>query len=522
MVLVIEPGEHAVEGVIPDISEQSADEQSGVEVITTASIQEEVAIEEVVVVSEPEEQAIKEVEHAEVDEVEEGEVVSMEEVTIVNSVEMGPEIVAIEGVIPDIGEPSADEPSEFEVITVPIEAEAAIKEVVVVTEPEKQSMEECQQRPSAIAEIPVEAVLVVQPIEEEVAMEEVGVIQPIQKEVAMEEVVKVKHIEAEEQEVVVMEGVISDTNDQSADHHSGVKVTTIPVVKQWEEVIVVNPVIAGPKVLAMADMNEVKRDSLQEEEHIAHAGIQVKDIAHYTDAAGNRCTRDCMMNLAGYDPGGLAEVKEAWRFKQGYVRREEKLRLKQNIAGISLNASAEALGHRDTPAITASASHKPFSAPVTNPRSVGLIERNVQLILAGLRAMVGSDVCVGSRTRTSEDKAIQRWDGYLDGAVHAINTWLAIKAMWSSLMDRMFGTPKEEPILRAKLPRYVAPELGDLVLRRRFQVDKSLGMKLHAKWDGPYLLSRISKSGVSGDLEDLKSGKVIGRYAFESLKVYVP
>ena len=47
-------------------------------------------------------------------------------------------------------------------------------------------------------------------------------------------------------------------------------------------------------------------------------------------------------------------------------------------------------------------------------------------------------------------------------------------------------------------------------------------MKLHAKWDGPYLLSRISKSGVSGDLEDLKTGKFIGRYAFESLKVYVP
>ena len=47
-------------------------------------------------------------------------------------------------------------------------------------------------------------------------------------------------------------------------------------------------------------------------------------------------------------------------------------------------------------------------------------------------------------------------------------------------------------------------------------------MKLYPKWDGPYRLSRISKSGVSGDLTDLKSGRVLGRYAFEALKVFVP
>ena len=33
---------------------------------------------------------------------------------------------------------------------------------------------------------------------------------------------------------------------------------------------------------------------------------------------------------------------------------------------------------------------KLFSAPVMNPQSVGLIERNVQLVLAGFRAMVES------------------------------------------------------------------------------------------------------------------------------------
>lgn len=73
-----------------------------------------------------------------------------------------------------------------------------------------------------------------------------------------------------------------------------------------------------------------------------------------------------------------------------------------------------------------------------------------------------------------------------------------------------------------EITRYQKPQVGDLMLRRRVQVDKSLGMKLHSKWDGPYRLCRISASGVSGDLEDLKTGKVIGRYAFNSLKVFVP
>ena len=75
---------------------------------------------------------------------------------------------------------------------------------------------------------------------------------------------------------------------------------------------------------------------------------------------------------------------------------------------------------------------------------------------------------------------------------------------------------------KAAIPRYQAPKLRDLVLRRRFNGDKSLGMKLYTKWDGPYRLSKISQSGVSGELTDIKSGKMIGRYAFESLKVFVP
>ena len=97
----------------------------------------------------------------------------------------------------------------------------------------------------------------------------------------------------------------------------------------------------------------------------------------------------------------------------------------------------------------------------------------------------------------------------------------AIEEMRELTRERIL-LDQEVRILHAAIPRYAAPELGDLVLRKRFQVDKSLGMKLHAKWDGPYRLSWTSKSGISGDLEDLETGKIIGRYAFESLKVYVP
>ena len=51
-----------------------------------------------------------------------------------------------------------------------------------------------------------------------------------------------------------------------------------------------------------------------------------------------------------------------------------------------------------------------ISAPVTNPRSVGLAERYVQLILAGLPAIIATG------------NAMDCWDEYLDTVVNAINT----------------------------------------------------------------------------------------------------
>lgn len=55
-----------------------------------------------------------------------------------------------------------------------------------------------------------------------------------------------------------------------------------------------------------------------------------------------------------------------------------------------------------------------FTAPITNPRSVGLSERYVQLILAGLRTRIAAD--------KDEPGAMEKWDEHLDQVVQAINT----------------------------------------------------------------------------------------------------
>lgn len=66
-----------------------------------------------------------------------------------------------------------------------------------------------------------------------------------------------------------------------------------------------------------------------------------------------------------------------------------------------------------------------FTAPVTNPQSVGLAEIYVQLILAGLRAQLALI-----------PENMDRWDEYLDSVVQAINMRvLHVSCSW----DLMFG-----------------------------------------------------------------------------------
>ena len=62
---------------------------------------------------------------------------------------------------------------------------------------------------------------------------------------------------------------------------------------------------------------------------------------------------------------------------------------------------------------------------------------------------------------------------------------------------------------------------SDLVLLWRFAVDKDKGRKLEAKWEGPYRITRITKSEISVWLEDLCTGAKKGRYSIDDLKIYV-
>ena len=307
-------------GVIETIKQEVAIEEAEIPAEVIQYIGEEVAIKEMVVVIEPEEQAKAE------------GVTKSEGVTVVNRFEVGSGMIAMEGVIPDISEQSTDAAIKEVVVVIelkeqamaeiptdviqPIEEKVAMEELVVVVKQERQSMEECQQRPSVMAEIPAEVVLAIQPIEEEVATEEVGVIQPIEEKVAMKELVVV--VEPKEQVMegvtvvnpvevgsgmIAIEGVILDINEQSADEQSGVKViTTAPI--EAEAAIKEVVVITEPNEQAMEVVNVVKYEELVlAEEHITIIEIELKDTADNIDAS-NSCTCDCMMNLTGYDPGG--------------------------------------------------------------------------------------------------------------------------------------------------------------------------------------------------------------------------
>lgn len=214
---------------------------------------------------------------------------------------------------------------------------------------------------------------------------------------------------------------------------------------------------------------------------------------------------------------------------------------------------------------------KLFAAPITNPRSVGLSERYVQLVLAGLRAKVLSDDRVDAKVK---------WHEHLPSVVQAINTrvlkvhgytpsqlFMGFNARQDAydevLMDEAMKDilevciadggfddvnleerqrsgrmaqlaemreqarekvlqNQDEQILGYVRHRYASPQVGDLVLLRRFVIDKEKGRKLEPRWEGPYLLKKEAKPGISGYLQDLKTERIKGKYAFDALKVYVP
>jgi transposase InsO family protein len=211
---------------------------------------------------------------------------------------------------------------------------------------------------------------------------------------------------------------------------------------------------------------------------------------------------------------------------------------------------------------------KQFFAPVRHPASVGLAERYVQVVLAGLR-----------RALQVAPAAILQWDTFLTEVVHAANS-RAIRLQGYTPVQLMFGfTPRyadipmtpDEEIRRDILEEEVAavgipaeerearnyharlanldelrelamgrkireakktqekstktresPKEGDLVLLKRLALSNQRGRKLEPRWEGPYKLVRLSHHGQSGHLESLHEQATVGRYHLNDLKVFVP
>ena len=51
-------------------------------------------------------------------------------------------------------------------------------------------------------------------------------------------------------------------------------------------------------------------------------------------------------------------------------------------------------------------------------------------------------------------------------------------------------------------------------------MDKDKGKKLSPRWEGPYSVYRIGKSGVSVTLKDTQTDKVKDRYSMDLVKLY--
>ncbi|KAI5810160.1 hypothetical protein DFH27DRAFT_630018 [Peziza echinospora] len=80
---------------------------------------------------------------------------------------------------------------------------------------------------------------------------------------------------------------------------------------------------------------------------------------------------------------------------------------------------------------------------------------------------------------------------------------------------------QDKRMIEQKRCRFPKPGVGDLVLLRRFIIDKDRGRKLEPRWEGPYLVRRMCKGGISGELEELGSGRLKGRYSVDAMKLYV-
>ncbi|SLM34951.1 Ribonuclease H-like domain [Lasallia pustulata] len=197
-----------------------------------------------------------------------------------------------------------------------------------------------------------------------------------------------------------------------------------------------------------------------------------------------------------------------------------------------------------------------YTAPVTHPSSVGLIERNVQLVLSQLRAR-----CIAAGTPGS-------WSRYIPEIALSINTRL-IQVHGYSPAELLLGykpklahfniQPLKLPIwtdemeaeatrthglyvaLREETRNQATESLathqgkneakraiplgllspGDLVLVRDTQLDNQRGRKLEARWRGPRMLVQMTKEHLSGWVKPIYENGKMKRYHRQDMKKYV-
>ncbi|KAI5783844.1 hypothetical protein DFH27DRAFT_565630 [Peziza echinospora] len=204
-----------------------------------------------------------------------------------------------------------------------------------------------------------------------------------------------------------------------------------------------------------------------------------------------------------------------------------------------------------------------MKAPIRRPSSAGMIERYVQLVVAGLRGVL-----------QNVPGAIEKWDLYVQGIICAMNSrilrvyggytpsqlFLGFEARFDNMdltvrdviiRDRLLERVEEgidgmefvgrmseieerrgeatearlkeqdKWVERKEKREEREVKVGDLVLLRKHELDKQKGRKLEPRWDGPFKVKRVTGKGMSAELEDLIAGKMKGRYHLGDMKPYL-
>lgn len=196
------------------------------------------------------------------------------------------------------------------------------------------------------------------------------------------------------------------------------------------------------------------------------------------------------------------------------------------------------------------------TAPISHPSSVGLVERNVQLVMAQIRRWCHAR---GPQAKLVWGRALPEVMPNINGRllrVHGFTPaeilmgynpeWKIVKGSdtnqegletidvaipqgdlqyWvdrrAELRDgAVLALTNHHVRMEARATAlWTKPSQGDLVMVRDLQRDKQHGRKLDARWLGPRLLVGISSSGVSGYVQELYDDRV-KRYHLDDLKVY--